>query len=253
MTRVQPVVLVLAGLASLAALVFFTFRLVPRSAPAPAAATPAPRALVATPPPVTPGKSSSAAASASDEASPLTDAFRSVVAISGIRQFSRTVGAGVVVSPAGHVLTNAHVIEGADEISARFQEAGWFPLHPLRVEMGIDLALLKPLDSRAYRPITIRPTPPAVAESVYAVGSPLSDQLAFSVTRGIVSSLSRKIGGRLFVQHDAALNPGNSGGPLLDSQGRLVGINTWMIEESQGLGFAIPAGECLRFLEESGL
>jgi S1-C subfamily serine protease len=78
-------------------------------------------------------------------------------------------------------------------------------------------------------------------DQVWAIGSPLSPELGFSVTRGVVSSPLRLMKGHAFLQHDAAINPGNSGGPLLDMAGRLVGVNTWKVAgQTQGLGFAIP-------------
>jgi serine protease Do len=84
--------------------------------------------------------------------------------------------------------------------------------------------------------------------NVYAAGTPLSDALDFTVTRGIVSADKRLLDNVPYIQHDAAINPGNSGGPLVNDAGQVIGVNTMKIRGAQGLGFAIPSEEIADFL-----
>jgi serine protease Do len=180
----------------------------------------------------------------------------------------RTIGSGVIVDGDGFVVTNHHVVRGAQRIrvvlptapgdgSRGGEPAGRGRLFEARV-VGLhaesDLALLK-IDARGLPALPLgssRPLRPG--QLVWAVGSPQG--LASTVTMGVISSVARQTpvsGPMLFVQTDAPINPGNSGGPLVDSEGTVVGINTFILSQSggsQGLGFAIPAG-VVRFVVDS--
>jgi serine protease Do len=180
----------------------------------------------------------------------------------------RTIGSGVIIDPAGFVVTNHHVVRGAQRIrvllpAARGEgsrpdaSAGRGRLFEARV-VGLhaesDLALLK-IEGKGLPSLPLgsnRPLKPG--QLVWAVGSPQG--LASTVTMGVISSVARQTpvsGPMLFVQTDAPINPGNSGGPLVDSEGTVVGINTFILSQSggsQGLGFAIPAG-VVRFVVDS--
>jgi S1-C subfamily serine protease len=156
-------------------------------------------------------------------------------------------GSGIVVSSEGYALTNSHVVRGATGIEAELSDGRTLIADLVGDDPATDLALLKlpsavPLafahlgDSNVLR----------VGDFAIAVGSPLG--LARTVTLGIVSALGRslrsEIAGRMIegvIQTDAPLNPGNSGGPLLDGTGRVVGINTAIVLGAQGLCFAVPS------------
>lgn len=192
----------------------------------------------------------------------LEAALDTVVSIEGrVEVDGRTthvIGSGFFVSTSGLVLSNAHVMAHKGLYWAKAHDGRRLELLPRERDLRLDLGILAVVGEG---PFPVLPFGSSAAlragSSVYAIGSPFSEELGFSVTRGIVSSRTRIVGGRSFVQHDAAINPGNSGGPLLDGFGRIVGINTWKIAgaETQGLSFAIPievAEEVLRLWKVRG-
>jgi S1-C subfamily serine protease len=152
-------------------------------------------------------------------------------------------GSCVIISPEGHALTNSHVVAGRSRLAARTAEGDTISADVLGDDPATDLALVK-LASRDL-PAARLGEASRVGQLVIAVGNPFG--LHSTVSTGIVSALGRSIrspGGRLIedvIQHTAPLNPGNSGGPLVDSRGLVLGINTAVVAWSQGLGFAIPA------------
>jgi serine protease DegQ len=154
-------------------------------------------------------------------------------------------GSGVVVSADGLVLTNNHVIEGADQIAVALPDGEPAEARVLGTDPETDLAVLK-IKARGLRPIEFAPTAaPQVGDVVLALGNPFG--IGQTVTQGIISATGRTRLGintfENFIQTDAAINPGNSGGALVDVEGRLVGINTAIFSQSggsQGVGFAIP-------------
>ncbi len=158
-------------------------------------------------------------------------------------------GSGFVWDRAGHVVTNYHVVQGADRISVRLDSGEAVAATLVGAAPGYDLALLK----LATTPTNLRPIPVGesaslkVGQAVFAIGNPFG--LSRSLSTGVVSALNRHLPtatGREIhgvIQTDAAINPGNSGGPLLDSAGRLIGVNTAIVTgtgSSAGVGFAIP-------------
>ncbi|MGQ0614842.1 MAG: S1C family serine protease [Planctomycetaceae bacterium] len=156
-------------------------------------------------------------------------------------------GSGMLVSPDGLALTNSHVVQGAAGIEAELHDGRTVIADLLGADAATDLAVLR-LDLPAPLPFLQLGDSNAlrVGDLVLAVGSPFG--LARSVTLGMVGALGRTLrgedGGRAIegvIQSDAAVNPGNSGGPLLDAEGRVMGITTAMIPAGQGLGFAVPA------------
>ncbi len=173
----------------------------------------------------------------------------------------RTIGSGVIVDPEGYIVTNAHVVKGAEKIEvivpppAAAQNAPdtlpasreqTFDARIVGVARQLDLAVIK-IEAHKLSAIPIRKTVmPRQGEMVFAFGSP--EGLRNSVTMGVVSAVSRQPdpdSPLVYVQTDTPINPGNSGGPLVDADGELVGINTFILSSSggnQGLGFAIPAG-----------
>jgi S1-C subfamily serine protease len=155
-------------------------------------------------------------------------------------------GSGVLISPDGLALTNSHVVDGASGIEAELSDGRSAIVDLVGRDPATDLAVLKLSIARDLPAAELGDSNRLrVGDYVLAVGSPFG--LARSVTMGIVSALGRSLGapgGRKIegvIQTDAPLNPGSSGGPLLDGDGRIVGINTAVVHGSQGLCFAVPA------------
>ncbi|MEG3167989.1 trypsin-like peptidase domain-containing protein [Sphingomonas sp. LB3N6] len=157
-----------------------------------------------------------------------------------------SLGSGFIVDASGFVITNNHVVNGADRVTVQMSDGREFAGRVLGRDPKIDFAVVKIEGQGKFTPIKwgdsdhIR-----VGESVFAVGSPFG--LGNTVTSGIVSARGREIGAGPyddFLQVDAAINSGNSGGPLFDSAGRVVGVNTAIFSPTGGnvgIGFAIPA------------
>jgi S1-C subfamily serine protease len=166
-----------------------------------------------------------------------------------------SLGSGVIVSPDGYLLTNAHVIERGTRLRIGLLDGRELLARVVGADPSTDLAVLK-LDAEGPLPFLpmSRSDDLIVGETVIAIGNPFG--LSHTVTTGVISAVHRnfRAGNRTlfdFVQTDASINPGNSGGPLLDIDGRLVGINTAIIgERSAGIGFAIPIDRARRIAED---
>ena len=189
----------------------------------------------------------------------------------GLVSRQRTIGSGVIVDPSGFVLTNDHVIRGAQRIQvvlpgppdgerpgAKGSGQRIFEAKVVGSQPSIDLALLR-IQATGLPTLALDPSAKVrQGELVFAIGSPQG--LASTVTMGVVSSAARQMDApsplatpMLLIQTDAPINPGNSGGPLVNTEGVLVGINTFIFSQSggsQGLGFAIPA-PMVRFAYDS--
>jgi len=173
-------------------------------------------------------------------------AARGPFGLGGRTILSRGLGSGVVIDADGDILTNNHVVEGANQLAVALPDGTLRPAKLIGVDPDSDLALLK-VDATGLQPIAIGDVESlAVGDVVLAVGNPLG--VGQTVTQGIVSALGRKGIGinpiENFIQTDASINPGNSGGALVDAAGRLVGINSAILSRgggSEGIGFAIPA------------
>jgi serine protease Do len=154
----------------------------------------------------------------------------------------QSLGTGFLISADGFILTNNHVVNGADQIKIRLSDDRTFDATVRGTDEKLDLALLK-IDASTELPFVplgnsddIR-----VGEWVLAIGNPFG--LGHTVTAGIVSAKGRVIGAGPyddFIQTDASINPGNSGGPLFNIKGEVIGINTAIVARGQGIGFAIP-------------
>lgn len=164
------------------------------------------------------------------------------------REYSQSgQGSGVIVSRDGYIVTNNHVIANADSIRVRMLDNKVLTAKLIGADPSTDIAIIK-VEGRNLPAITLGDSDRLrVGEWILAIGSPLSENLANTVTMGIVSARGRSNVGLIdledFIQTDAAINPGNSGGALLNLDGELVGINTAIASRSggfQGIGFAIP-------------
>lgn len=172
-------------------------------------------------------------------------------------------GSGVIVSSDGYILTNNHVVADADELTVVLSDSRKFPARVVGADPKTDIAVVK-IDATGLQAVTFADSDKLrVGDVVFAVGNPLG--VGETVTMGIVSAKSRNVGiledvngYEDFIQTDAAINMGNSGGALIDAKGRFVGINSAIVSPSRGnigIGFAVPvnmAANVMRSLIETG-
>lgn len=225
----------------------------PKPAPVATART-APVARKGPSPTVAPVSTPVVPAVATDEDT-FSRARRSVVTVIAKHSFEKgfATGSGFFVDAQGRVVTNYHVVKQSD-----YQQI-LLPGSKQPVDARIisqdkeaDLVLLQ---TYVTPPVPVAPMIPVSTElkmgdTVYALGSPAGPELAVSLSRGIVSTdRPRTFGEYSFIQHDAAVNPGNSGGPLLNGRGEVVGMNTAKITGTEGISFAIPIEDVRRFIE----
>jgi len=169
-------------------------------------------------------------------------------------QFNKAVpkaglGSGVIVDSRGHILTNNHVVEGADEIKVTLTDGRTYQATLAGGDYFTDLAVLK-IEGKNFRTLPLGDSAKlAIGETVIAIGSPLWIEGGPTVTVGVISGKGRSMEEpddpnqaalHNLLQTDAAINPGNSGGPLLNLRGEVVGINTAIMESAHGIGFVIP-------------
>jgi serine protease DegQ len=170
-------------------------------------------------------------------------------------QGQSSLGSGVIVSPQGFILTNNHVVDGADEIAVMLPGGKVAEARVVGADPETDLAVLR-VEAKGLQSITFAdPASVQIGDIVLAVGDPFG--VGQTVTQGIVSATGRNRLGintfENFIQTDAAINPGNSGGALVDTSGHLVGINTAIYSRSggsQGIGFAIPVSLARQVMEQ---
>jgi len=164
----------------------------------------------------------------------------------------RGVGSGFILTADGFVMTNAHVVEGADEVLVTLTDKREFKARIVGADKRTDVAVVK-IDATGLPIVRVGDVGKLkVGEWVMAIGSPFG--LANSVTAGIVSAKGRETGELLpFIQTDVAINPGNSGGPLINMRGEVVGINSQIYSRSggyMGIAFAIPIDEAMRVADQ---
>jgi putative serine protease PepD len=171
-------------------------------------------------------------------------------------------GSGFVVSPDGLIVTNAHVVDGANEVAVKVGAGGdQLPAEIVGIDASRDLALLD-VDGSDLPALELGDSGKVdVGDATYAIGNPYG--LDHTLTTGVVSALDRELqapdGGTISggIQTDAALNPGNSGGPLLDASGKVIGVNAQIATGGNaqggnvGIGFAIPAATVSQFIEQA--
>lgn len=177
---------------------------------------------------------------------------------------SEGAGTGVIISGGGYILTNNHVVENATQLTITTTDEKQYSAEVVSTEPDSDLALIKVIDTSVefqYAQIG-NSDGTAVGQDVYAIGNALG-RYQNSVTKGIVSGLGRPITtgdsglrGNLqefedLIQTDAAINSGNSGGPLINSKGEIIGINTAVDGQAQNIGFAIPINRAASLIEQA--
>ena len=176
-------------------------------------------------------------------------AIPSVVSISAVSTYSGSSGSGVVLTADGYLVTNYHVIDGAEEITVTLSDDRVLPADVVGTDEVTDLAVLRVQADDLVAAEFGDSSSLEVGDTVAAIGDPMGPELRGTMTDGIISGINRdiKIGGRTMslLQTTAALNDGNSGGPLLNGKGQVIGINTMKLagsdNEVEGIGFAIPS------------
>src|SRR2546422_322175 len=166
----------------------------------------------------------------------------------------RGFGSGIVMDREGHILTNQHVVHDAEKILVTFPDGRVLPGSVVGGDGDPDVGVIR-VEGDGVKPgESGAPDRLKVGQPVLAIGNPLGLSGGPTVTSGVVSSLRRSLdlgsGGLKVIQTDAAVNPGNSGGPLVDLEGKVVAINTVTIPYAEGIGFAIPANAALKVAKE---
>lgn len=159
-------------------------------------------------------------------------------------------GSGFVIDDTGHLLTNEHVVRTAERVRVRFESGDEETASVVAVDARRDVALLK-IDRASTGGLPIRFDPPTIGDEVYAVGAPLKPSYSATLSRGIVSAL-RSFDGEPWIQSDVNVQPGNSGGPLLDDRGNVIGITSRgapnEVGAPSGVNFFVPIADALRRL-----
>ena len=157
-------------------------------------------------------------------------------------------GSGLLVSSDGFILTNEHVVRGHHALSVSLYDGTTAKATPVHRHDSMDLAIVKSaIHTARYFELSLASLADGcdAGDDALAIGHPRG--LSFTATTGIVSESERRLPDGIFVQTDVAINPGNSGGPLFNTAGKLIGLNTQIMAESQGLGFAIPARQVFEY------
>lgn len=174
--------------------------------------------------------------------------FPQVVCVHGETNQGKVEGSGFVVGP-GYILASGHEANQATRLEVQFQDGSVYAASVLSVSGALDLALLQ-ISYQGVEPLSfVSANTAKVGESVLAVGCPFG--LNHSASQGIISAPERTLGDRPVLQTDVAINPGSSGGPLLNKQGEVVGVVLGMLPEARGIAFAVPGREVRRFLGET--
>ena len=182
---------------------------------------------------------------AASVARPLSEASGSVVAL-----FTGDgMGSGFLVSRDGHILTNRHVVGASKYLKVKWSDGVETVGEVLRTDVGRDIALIK-TEPRGRQPFALRRGGVQTGETVFAIGTPLDSRLQGSLTKGVVSA-NRILEGYSYIQSDVVVNPGNSGGPLLNATGDVVGVTVSGIGQDvapRGINFFIPIDDAISFL-----
>jgi S1-C subfamily serine protease len=174
---------------------------------------------------------------------------------SGERQTEQGTGSGFIINTTGQIITNAHVVQGADKVTVNLKDGRSFAGKVMGLDPVTDVAVVKIEGENLPTVPLADATKIKAGEWAIAIGNPLG--LDNSVTAGIISATGRsssQVGDSSkrvnYIQTDAAINPGNSGGPLLNAAGQVIGMNTAILKNAQGLGFAIPIDQVQRIANQ---
>ncbi|MBW1940155.1 MAG: DegQ family serine endoprotease [Deltaproteobacteria bacterium] len=184
---------------------------------------------------------------------PFQDFFEKFFGKERQREFKqKSLGSGFIFDKEGYIITNNHVIEGADQIKVKLNNEKEFDAKIIGRDPSTDIAVIKIKSAHNLPVVTLGDSDAMkVGEWVIAIGSPFG--LEHTVTAGIISAKGRVIGSGPyddFIQTDASINPGNSGGPLINMNGEVIGINTAIVAGGQGIGFAIPINVAKGIVEQ---
>ena len=158
----------------------------------------------------------------------------------------RSLGSGFAIGE-NCIVTNAHVIENVNNVQIVSYKGNVYDAFVVSINERIDIAILG-VANATFTPLKVADLESTViGEDVYAIGAPNS--LAFTLTKGIISSKDRVVARQRFIQTDAAINSGNSGGPLLNDKGEVLGVNTLKMSDAEGIGLAIPITTVIEYLE----
>lgn len=180
-------------------------------------------------------------ASQIDFSQTITEVIKGVVSVGT----DKSAGTGFIVHASGYIVTNYHVVQGARFVKVLTYDGNSYDAMVVSTDSEKDLALLK--INGLFDPLELAaPGSVQIGENVIAIGNPLG--LSFTVTEGIVSAIDREGPNKLkaYIQTDVTLNPGNSGGPLIDTEGNVIGVNNFKLGNAEGLGFALDS----RFVRE---
>jgi Do/DeqQ family serine protease len=172
------------------------------------------------------------------------DFFRDFFDARPVQRSRKSLGSGIIIKPDGYVITNAHVITRATNITVALADNRTYSARVIGADPDFDVAVLKIQTAETLPYISLGTSSDLMpGETVIAIGNPFG--LSHTVTTGVISSVNRSIRTEKriyedFIQTDAAINPGNSGGPLVNINGELIGVNTAIYQEGEGIGFAIP-------------
>lgn len=163
-------------------------------------------------------------------------------------------GSGIIIRNDGYIITNQHVIDNGQNLTVIMNNGKEYPAKVIGQDITTDLAVIK-IDASGLPTAELGSSSELeVGELAVAIGNPLGQEFAGSVTVGVISALNRSVtvGNRTFslIQTDAAINPGNSGGALVNSYGQVIGINSVKVESAEGLGFAIPIDAAKPIVDE---
>lgn len=163
------------------------------------------------------------------------------------------VGSGTIIDKRGYIITNAHIVKDATSIKVIDYYSNLYFVEIISISNNMDLALLKIVsNNKTFTHLEYSNSDLiTVGQLVIGIGNPLG--LSFSVTQGIISAKDRDLDGTTisYIQTDIPINPGNSGGPLISSTGKIIGISTLTIANTEGLGFAIPSNDAKQFTEST--
>jgi serine protease Do len=149
------------------------------------------------------------------------------------------------------IISNAHVIIDQKDITIATYSGDKYPANIVAIDKGLDIVILE-VDNQTFPYLPVGDYhDTAIGEDVYTIGAPNS--MAYTLTKGVLSAKDRVVGKHKYIQIDAAVNSGNSGGPLLNDAGRVIGVNTLKVSDSEGIGLSIPMTDVCDFIHQQGI